>query len=66
MNPNARKWTQRSGRAAMCDRKVAYRTRQEAELAIATVGSRNGSTGHRSYRCPHCKWIHITSKRTIT
>lgn len=40
----------------MCLGKYRYRTREAADVAI-----RQGA-GNRSYRCPVCHWLHLTSK----
>jgi hypothetical protein len=44
-----------------CD-KQAYRTKDDARRAIATMGSKWRFVYKRIYRCADCKAYHITSR----
>ena len=44
-----------------CESKNRYSCRDDAEEAIRLC-TEHGTTGLHSYRCPHCKGWHLTSK----
>lgn len=44
-----------------CESKKRYTCRGDAEEAIRLCAE-HGTTGLHSYRCPHCKGWHLTSK----
>lgn len=46
-----------TGKTCFPDRTAAER----AMRAIRTKGDRKLSTPVRAYRCPHCRWTHVTS-----
>ncbi|MDO5042871.1 MAG: hypothetical protein Q4D92_05105 [Slackia sp.] len=48
-------------RRKACESKNRYRSRADAEAAIASCAE-HGTRGLHSYRCPYCNGWHLTSK----
>lgn len=49
-------------RRKACESKMRYRSRADAEEAIAACAE-HGTRGLHSYRCPYCNGWHLTSKQ---
>lgn len=49
-------------KSAGCDRKIKYKTPEEAEKKRKEFKLKENDTSLRSYKCPHCRYWHLGHK----